>query len=90
LILAWNLPCYLSYDFFKAELLKTKYFDDNIFCHFAASFGAVRTCAISSSYLHVTFFCGAGYRGNDCMLACGRVEGQVHHEFFCPALSEFY
>lgn len=29
-----------SYDFFKAELLKTRYFDDNIFCHFAASFGA--------------------------------------------------
>ena len=30
------------YDFFKAELLKTPYFDDNIFCHFTASFAAVR------------------------------------------------
>ena len=30
------------YDFFKAELLKTSYFDDNIICHFTASFGAVR------------------------------------------------
>ncbi|EKM52975.1 uncharacterized protein PHACADRAFT_185789 [Phanerochaete carnosa HHB-10118-sp] len=29
-----------SYDFFKAELLKTSYFDDNIFCHTAASFAA--------------------------------------------------
>lgn len=29
-----------SYDFFKAELLKTGYFDDNIYCHFTASFGA--------------------------------------------------
>ncbi|KAG5636608.1 hypothetical protein H0H81_007433 [Sphagnurus paluster] len=29
-----------SYDFFKAELLKTKYFDDNILCHFTASFAA--------------------------------------------------
>ncbi|PPQ88823.1 hypothetical protein CVT25_009309 [Psilocybe cyanescens] len=29
-----------SYDFFKAELLKTKYFDDNIMCHFTASFAA--------------------------------------------------
>jgi len=29
-----------SYDFFKAELLKTKYFDDNIACHFTASFAA--------------------------------------------------
>jgi solute carrier family 25 (mitochondrial dicarboxylate transporter), member 10 len=32
-----------SYDFFKAELLKTKYFDDNIACHFTASFAAVRS-----------------------------------------------
>jgi hypothetical protein len=30
-----------SYDFFKAELLKTKYFEDNIMCHFTASFAAV-------------------------------------------------
>lgn len=29
-----------SYDFFKAELLKTPYFHDNIACHFAASFAA--------------------------------------------------
>jgi len=29
-----------SYDFFKSELLKTKYFDDNIYCHFTASFAA--------------------------------------------------
>ncbi|KAJ3575414.1 hypothetical protein NP233_g1118 [Leucocoprinus birnbaumii] len=29
-----------SYDFFKAELLKTKYFEDNIMCHFTASFAA--------------------------------------------------
>ncbi|KAI0684464.1 mitochondrial carrier [Cytidiella melzeri] len=29
-----------SYDFFKAELLKTSYFEDNIFCHTAASFAA--------------------------------------------------
>jgi len=29
-----------SYDFFKAELLKTSYFQDNIYCHFTASFAA--------------------------------------------------
>jgi len=29
-----------SYDFFKAELLKTGYFHDNIICHFTASFAA--------------------------------------------------
>ncbi|KAH9960646.1 dicarboxylic acid transporter [Russula dissimulans] len=29
-----------SYDFFKAELLKTRYFNDDIFCHFTASFAA--------------------------------------------------
>ncbi|KAJ6564506.1 mitochondrial carrier domain-containing protein [Mycena capillaripes] len=29
-----------SYDFFKAEPLKTAYFDDNIMCHFTASFAA--------------------------------------------------
>lgn len=30
------------YDFFKAELLKTRYFEDNIGVHFTASFAAVR------------------------------------------------
>ena len=30
------------YDFFKAELLKTRYFEDNIVVHFTASFAAVR------------------------------------------------
>ncbi|KAJ4475477.1 mitochondrial carrier domain-containing protein [Lentinula aciculospora] len=29
-----------SYDFFKASLLATPYFDDNIYCHFTASFAA--------------------------------------------------
>ncbi|KAI0314422.1 dicarboxylic acid transporter [Amylostereum chailletii] len=29
-----------SYDFFEAELLKTSYFNDNIYCHFTASFAA--------------------------------------------------
>ncbi|KAH8109996.1 mitochondrial carrier [Phellopilus nigrolimitatus] len=29
-----------SYDYFKAELLKTPYFNDNIYCHFTASFAA--------------------------------------------------
>jgi len=29
-----------SYDYFKGALLKTKYFDDNIYCHFTASFAA--------------------------------------------------
>ncbi|KAH9994647.1 mitochondrial carrier domain-containing protein [Russula vinacea] len=29
-----------SYDFFKAELLKTRFFKDDIYCHFTASFAA--------------------------------------------------
>jgi len=29
-----------SYDFFKRELLNTRYFEDNMACHIAASFGA--------------------------------------------------
>jgi len=29
------------YDFFKRELLNTPYFEDNMGCHVAASFGAV-------------------------------------------------
>lgn len=29
-----------SYDFFKSELLKTRYFEDNIYVHFTASFAA--------------------------------------------------
>jgi len=38
-----------SYDFFKTELLKTPYFDDNIMCHFTASFiaGTVATTVCS-------------------------------------------
>ena len=36
------------YDFFKSELLKTAYFEDNIFCHFTASFAAV--CPLISSF----------------------------------------
>ena len=36
-----HTPVCYRYDFFKAELLKTKYFDDNIICHFTASFAAV-------------------------------------------------
>ena len=34
------ISLFCSYDYFKAELLKTKYFDDNIYCHFTASFAA--------------------------------------------------
>lgn len=38
-----------SYDFFKSELLKTPYFNDNIICHFTASFatGTVATTVCS-------------------------------------------
>ena len=38
-----------SYDFFKAKLLKTSYFEDNIACHFTASFatGTVATTVCS-------------------------------------------
>ena len=37
------MPCdrVSRYDYFKAELLKTGYFHDNIACHFTASFAAV-------------------------------------------------
>lgn len=34
------------YDFFKAELLKTGHFDDNIYVHTTASFAAVRSFCI--------------------------------------------
>ena len=39
------LDIFDRYDFFKRELLKTAYFDDNMACHVTASFGAV--CDIS-------------------------------------------
>lgn len=39
------LNAFSRYDFFKAELLKTRYFEDNIYCHFTASFAAVRLIA---------------------------------------------
>jgi hypothetical protein len=45
-VIAWCAePVFIKgdrYDFFKAELLKTRYFEDNIICHFTASFAAVR------------------------------------------------
>ena len=36
-----NMSQLASYDFFKAELLKTPYFEDNTKLHFVASFAAV-------------------------------------------------
>lgn len=44
------------YDFFKAELLKTTYFDDNILCHFTASFAAVRLHFILYALRHTVPF----------------------------------
>lgn len=40
-----------SYDFFKAELLKTGYFEDNINVHVTASFAAVRPPSSLLSHL---------------------------------------
>ena len=40
------------YDFFKRELLRTPYFEDNMACHITASFGAV--CNLSCClYAHL-------------------------------------
>ncbi|KAG7440191.1 mitochondrial carrier [Guyanagaster necrorhizus] len=39
----------IGYDFFKAELLKTSYFHDNILCHFTASFAAGTVATIVCS-----------------------------------------
>lgn len=44
ILLRYNkLSGYIRYDFFKAELLKTGHFDDNIYVHTTASFAAVRS-----------------------------------------------
>lgn len=45
------------YDYFKAELLSHGLFDDNIYCHFSASFAAVR---ISQLFLTSRYY---GMRG---------------------------
>lgn len=42
-----------SYDFFKAELLKTRHFKDDIFCHFTASFAAVRISMANARSINV-------------------------------------
>jgi dicarboxylate transporter 10 len=42
---------FYSYDFFKAELLKTRFFKDDIYCHFTASFAAVRILMGDMSYV---------------------------------------
>jgi len=44
---------YCRYDFFKAELIKTAYFKDDIFCHFTASFAAVRISIANASSINV-------------------------------------
>ena len=58
-----------SYDWFKSELLKTAYFEDNILCHFTASFAAgtvattvcspadvIKVCFLVSSFFLVFSF----------------------------------
>ena len=42
LLVSFQANVFDRYDFFKRELLKTPYFEDNMGCHIAASFGAVR------------------------------------------------
>lgn len=66
------------YDFFKTELLKTPYFDDNIICHFAASFATVRppffkffynTLDSNYEFLHL------GDSSHYCLFSCGCTQG---------------
>lgn len=66
----------LRYDFFKAELLKTKYFDDNIICHFTASFAAVRSKVWLFTEESLNDHYSVGYCRNYSVLAGRRVESE--------------
>ena len=70
-----SLHC--RYDFFKTELLKTRYFDDNIICHFTASFAAV--CLALSNIIDQikARMTPLGNRGNDRVLPSGCTQGTL-------------
>jgi len=70
---SYVLKIVYRYDFFKSELLATPYFNDNIICHFTASFAAVRT--FCSSCTQVDAWADLGNGGNDRMFSCGCIEG---------------
>ncbi|KAJ7802567.1 uncoupling protein 3 [Mycena olivaceomarginata] len=58
------------YDFFKAELVKTRYFEDNIMCHFTASFaaGTVATTVCSPADVLKSRIMNASGPGSNSML----------------------
>jgi len=75
------------YDFFKAELLKTPYFGDNIMCHFTASFAAVRFVFSESSHSRTRRSAQSIYHkgnGSDHRLLSCRCAQEQNHECFWP------
>ena len=63
------------YDFFKRELLKTSYFEDNMACHITASFGAVSGFPIF--YMRNIDVPIPGDRSHNSVLSGRRVEGKL-------------
>ncbi|KAJ7892385.1 mitochondrial carrier domain-containing protein [Mycena leptocephala] len=68
-----------SYDFFKAELLKTRYFEDNIMCHFTASFaaGTVATTVCSPADVLKSRIMNASSPGSNSTLSVIRTSFQT-------------
>ncbi|CAK5274089.1 unnamed protein product [Mycena citricolor] len=73
-----------SYDFFKAELLKTAYFDDNIACHFTASFaaGTVATTVCSPADVLKSRIMNASGPGSTSTMAAIRTAMQTEGPMF--------
>ncbi|KAJ7899914.1 mitochondrial carrier domain-containing protein [Mycena leptocephala] len=73
-----------SYDFFKAELLKTRYFEDNIMCHFTASFaaGTVATTVCSPADVLKSRIMNASGPGSNSTLGVIRTSFQTEGAMF--------
>jgi len=73
-----------SYDFFKAELLKTPYFEDNIMCHFTASFaaGTVATTVCSPADVLKSRIMNASGPGSNSTLAVIRTSLKTEGAMF--------
>ncbi|KAG9220151.1 hypothetical protein CCMSSC00406_0007154 [Pleurotus cornucopiae] len=73
-----------SYDFFKAELLKTGHFEDNIACHFTASFaaGTVATTVCSPADVLKSRIMNASGPGSNSTLAVIRSSMQSEGAMF--------
>lgn len=75
-----------SYDYFKAELLRSGYFNDNIYCHFTASFaaGTVATTVCSpADVIKSRVMNASGASTVSCFISVPHQHGFNYYRPFC-------